>query len=155
MEKSSEAREWRCEMNDDTYWRNRAACKNLDAESEGFFSIGMEKQAARAALNAIAVCERCPVIEPCLTEARLHGDCGVRGGVLRPEPGPKGRQQEVTAQELSALLGYRAQGGSGPCPECGRRQRLRHNGGVYQHWNPAVDDWCPGSGELPTREAAS
>ena len=45
-------------------WRDRAACRNVDAEL--FFPIGTTEFALAQLEQARAVCDACPVQEPCL-----------------------------------------------------------------------------------------
>ena len=65
-------------------WRNRAAC--LDADPELFFPTGNTGPALGQVEEAKLVCQRCEVIETCLTWAIEFGqDEGVWGGLSAEE----------------------------------------------------------------------
>ena len=61
-------------------WRSRGLC--LDEDPELFFPIGSTGPAELQVQEAKAVCQRCPVREPCLTWALHQGvDTGVWGAL--------------------------------------------------------------------------
>ncbi len=65
-------------------WRHRALCREQDPEL--FFPIGTTGPAAVQVDEAKAVCQRCPVVEPCLVWALETGqDAGVWGGTSEDE----------------------------------------------------------------------
>lgn len=57
-------------------WRTKAACRNLKPEI--FFDPETEDK-------AIAICQCCPVMQQCLTEALYGSEYGVRGGMTAKE----------------------------------------------------------------------
>lgn len=60
-------------------WRHRALCRDEDPEL--FFPIATTGPGAAQVAAAKVVCQRCPVVEPCLTWALETGqDSGVWGG---------------------------------------------------------------------------
>ena len=71
-------------------WRERAACRGLDAETgEDFFPLGNDWNAqpnlAKVA-RAKAVCARCPVAAACLDDAVASRDAwSIRGGLTPKE----------------------------------------------------------------------
>ncbi|MDD7968445.1 WhiB family transcriptional regulator [Actinomycetospora lemnae] len=68
----------------DTTWRQRAACR--DADPELFFPSAEDGPIHDAQVaTAKAVCSRCPVRRPCLTEALERMPYGVAGGVSEQE----------------------------------------------------------------------
>jgi hypothetical protein len=74
----------------DPTWRERAACRGLDADTaESFFPLGNDWKARpnQAKVDAAkAICARCPVVAQCLTEAVEQGDAwAVRGGTTPDE----------------------------------------------------------------------
>ena len=60
-------------------WRERGACVNGDPEL--FFPIGVGRRAEEQAAAAKRICQRCPVIVPCLDWALLNGHAGIWGGL--------------------------------------------------------------------------
>ena len=65
-------------------WRHRASC--LDEDPELFFPIGNTGPALQQIEEAKAVCQRCPVVDTCLTWALDTGqDAGVWGGLSEDE----------------------------------------------------------------------
>jgi WhiB family redox-sensing transcriptional regulator len=65
-------------------WRHRAACRDEDPEL--FFPIGNTGPALLQIEEAKQVCQRCPVMEPCLSWALESGqDSGVWGGLSEDE----------------------------------------------------------------------
>ena len=65
-------------------WRHRASC--LDEDPELFFPIGNTGPALQQIEEAKAVCQRCPVVDTCLTLALDTGqDAGVWGGLSEDE----------------------------------------------------------------------
>jgi WhiB family redox-sensing transcriptional regulator len=65
-------------------WRHRAACRDEDPEL--FFPIGNTGPALSQIEEARAICQRCSVIEDCLTWALESGqDAGVWGGLSEDE----------------------------------------------------------------------
>ena len=65
-------------------WSDRAAC--LGEEPELFFPIGNTGPALMQIEEAKAVCNRCPVIDECLSFALEFGqDTGVWGGLTEDE----------------------------------------------------------------------
>ncbi len=62
-----------------TRWRERAACRQADAEL--FFSAGSTAEAVTEIHEAKALCAACPVQRPCLTYAVATGqEFGIWGG---------------------------------------------------------------------------
>jgi len=60
-------------------WRHAAICRDEDPEL--FFPIGTTGPAATQVAQAKIVCQRCPVVEPCLEWAlETAQDAGVWGG---------------------------------------------------------------------------
>ncbi|MEX0835669.1 MAG: WhiB family transcriptional regulator [Nitriliruptor sp.] len=77
------------ELSDD--WRADAACRELDLEV--FFAVDEASQ-----LDAVAVCETCPVREPCLEHAiTTREQYGVWGGVREQD-----RKRMVRARRRDA-----------------------------------------------------
>ena len=65
-------------------WRHRALCRDEDPEL--FFPVGTTGPAATQVAEAKAVCQRCTVVEDCLTWALETGqDAGVWGGTSEEE----------------------------------------------------------------------
>ncbi len=64
-------------------WRDRAAC--LDADPDLFFPVGTTGPALRQVAEAKAICQACPVREPCLAWALGQGILGVWGGTTEDE----------------------------------------------------------------------
>ena len=65
-------------------WRHAALCRDEDPEL--FFPIGTTGPAATQVDQAKVVCQRCAVVEPCLTWALETGqDAGVWGGTSEDE----------------------------------------------------------------------
>ncbi|MFF7475281.1 WhiB family transcriptional regulator [Streptomyces sp. NPDC008092] len=65
-------------------WRDRAECRNEDPDL--FFPIGTTGPSLHQTRRAKAVCERCPVQEPCLRWAMESGQAiGVWGGTTEAE----------------------------------------------------------------------
>ena len=65
-------------------WRHRASC--LDEDPELFFPIGNTGPALQQIEEAKTVCQRCPVVDTCLTWALDTGqDAGVWGGLAEDE----------------------------------------------------------------------
>jgi WhiB family transcriptional regulator, redox-sensing transcriptional regulator len=65
-------------------WRHEAACRDEDPEL--FFPIGNTGPALSQIEEARAICQRCSVIEDCLTWALESGqDAGVWGGMSEDE----------------------------------------------------------------------
>jgi WhiB family redox-sensing transcriptional regulator len=65
-------------------WRHHAACRDEDPEL--FFPIGNSGPALVQIEEAKLVCQRCPVLEPCLQWALESGqDAGVWGGLSEDE----------------------------------------------------------------------
>ena len=65
-------------------WRHAALCRDEDPEL--FFPIGTTGPAATQVDAAKVVCQRCSVVEPCLTWALDTGqDAGVWGGTSEDE----------------------------------------------------------------------
>ena len=65
-------------------WRHHAACQDEDPEL--FFPIGNTGPALVQIEEAKVVCQRCPVLEPCLQWALDSGqDAGVWGGLSEDE----------------------------------------------------------------------
>jgi len=65
-------------------WRHHAACQDEDPEL--FFPIGNTGPALVQIEEAKLVCQRCPVLEPCLQWALESGqDAGVWGGLSEDE----------------------------------------------------------------------
>ncbi len=65
-------------------WRHRSLCRDVDPEL--FFPIGTTGPAALQVAEAKTVCQRCTVIEDCLTWALETGqDAGVWGGTSEDE----------------------------------------------------------------------
>ena len=65
-------------------WRHRALCRDEDPEL--FFPIGSTGPAATQVDQAKVVCERCTVVEDCLTWALETGqENGVWGGTSEDE----------------------------------------------------------------------
>jgi len=65
-------------------WRHRALCRDEDPEL--FFPIGTAGPAATQVEAAKVVCQRCPVVEPCLSWALETGqDAGVWGATSEDE----------------------------------------------------------------------
>ncbi|MEP7023956.1 MAG: WhiB family transcriptional regulator [Actinomycetota bacterium] len=65
-------------------WRHLAAC--IDEDPELFFPIGNTGPALDQIEEAKLVCQRCPVLEPCLEWALDSGqDAGVWGGLSEDE----------------------------------------------------------------------
>lgn len=63
----------------DANWRSRAACRGTDPEQ---WLATHPRKAARA----LAVCQGCPVRQPCLSYALAHPDVvGIWGGTTRQE----------------------------------------------------------------------
>ncbi len=65
-------------------WRDQAAC--LTEDPELFFAIGNTGPARRQIAEAKAVCQRCSVVDTCLTWAMdSRQDAGVWGGLSEDE----------------------------------------------------------------------
>jgi WhiB family redox-sensing transcriptional regulator len=65
-------------------WRHIAAC--IDEDPELFFPIGNTGPALDQIEEARQVCQRCPVLDPCLQWALDSGqDAGVWGGLSEDE----------------------------------------------------------------------
>ena len=65
-------------------WRPLAAC--IDEDPELFFPVGSTGPALEQVEEAKAICERCPVTQPCLEWAlETHQDSGVWGGLSEDE----------------------------------------------------------------------
>ena len=65
-------------------WRHHAVCQDEDPEL--FFPIGNTGPALVQIEEAKLVCQRCPVLEPCLQWALESGqDAGVWGGLSEDE----------------------------------------------------------------------
>jgi WhiB family transcriptional regulator, redox-sensing transcriptional regulator len=60
-------------------WREMSRCRTEDPDL--FFPIGEGVHAAAQTAAAIAVCQRCAVLEPCLNFALATGAVGVWGGL--------------------------------------------------------------------------
>lgn len=60
-------------------WRNQAACRSQDPEL--FFPIGTTDRALAQLQRAKAVCQSCPVREPCLEWALRSEPIGQESGV--------------------------------------------------------------------------
>ena len=72
-------------------WRHAALCRDEDPEL--FFPIGTAGPAATQVEAAKLVCQRCPVVEPCLTWALETGqDAGVWGATSEDERRALGRR---------------------------------------------------------------
>lgn len=70
-----------------TSWRDQALCFEVDPElffpdRTGHYRVTVDEE--RETL-AIAMCNRCPVIEPCLAFALEHREEGVWGGTTAKE----------------------------------------------------------------------
>jgi WhiB family redox-sensing transcriptional regulator len=59
-------------------WRERGACRTVDPDL--FFPLGTTRPAQAQEARALAVCARCPVVDPCLAWAMAREDEGVWGG---------------------------------------------------------------------------
>ena len=76
-------------------WRHRALCRDEDPEL--FFPIGTTGPAIGQIEQAKAVCQRCPVVQPCLDWALRSGqDSGVWGGLSEDERRALKRRQART-----------------------------------------------------------
>jgi WhiB family redox-sensing transcriptional regulator len=64
-------------------WRDLGLC--LTEDPDLFFPIGDGPHAAAQTATAIAVCQRCPVRQPCLDWALAAGTTGVWGGLDESE----------------------------------------------------------------------
>ncbi|WP_328921161.1 WhiB family transcriptional regulator [Streptomyces sp. NBC_00208] len=79
-------------------WRMQAACRDEDPDL--FFPIGSTGPALVQTEEAKAVCDGCPVREPCLEWAMEHGqDSGVWGGLGEAERRALKRRTRRRAQE--------------------------------------------------------
>jgi hypothetical protein len=111
-------------------WTDDAACKGATAV---FYTDSRRNE-------ALAICRRCPVLEPCradtlaedLTEVRARNIQGVRAGMLATER----RAHYVNAQFVEppdithgTLSGYQKhqRHGERPCEECRRAQQDYQN----------------------------
>ena len=66
------------------HWRGQAACRDTDPDL--FFPVGTTGPALEQIATARAVCEACPVQEPCLEFALLtNQDSGIWGGTSEDE----------------------------------------------------------------------
>ena len=75
----------------DPPWFADAACADPDADPAWFFPEGRGRSPARA----VAICDDCPVREPCAAHADAQGyDEGVWGGTT---PRQRAEQQRVAA----------------------------------------------------------
>ena len=115
-------------MTVDLHWRNRAACRAVDADL--FFSREDEGRRARALreLRARSVCAACPVTALCLAWANTTGDTYSISGGMTPEErltaqyAAAGRQQSANTararkarQRRAALLEAGEKRCTGPC----------------------------------------
>jgi WhiB family redox-sensing transcriptional regulator len=81
-------------------WRHAALCRDEDPEL--FFPIGTTGPAATQVDQAKIVCQRCSVVDPCLTWALETGqDTGVWGGTSEDERRAL-KRRTVRAQVRSA-----------------------------------------------------
>jgi WhiB family redox-sensing transcriptional regulator len=72
-------------------WRRAAACR--DTAPDLFFPVGTTGLAIEQIEAAKAVCEQCPVKEPCLQFAlETNQDSGIWGGLSEEERRPLRRQ---------------------------------------------------------------
>lgn len=77
-------------------WSNQAAC--LEEDPELFFPVGESVTAQRQTRQAQAVCEACPVRNPCLTFAlNTNIAYGVWGGTAPMERARMKRRFEITS----------------------------------------------------------
>ncbi|BBY78925.1 hypothetical protein MPUL_00830 [Mycolicibacterium pulveris] len=107
-------------MNVDEDWPRRAVCRGMDPEL--FFPGEKDTPAQRA---AIAICQRCPVREPCLASAKRSGvTYGVFGGVFinHVMTGRPGRP-EAPCGTSGARMRHRNRGET--CRTCGIDQTAR------------------------------
>ena len=66
------------------HWRGQAACRDTDPDL--FFPVGTTGPALEQIATARAVCEACPVQDPCLEFALLtNQDSGIWGGTSEDE----------------------------------------------------------------------
>lgn len=79
----------------DGNWRDNSACRNTDPEF--FFPIGTTGMALDQIAAAKAVCQACPVKEPCLEFAlATNQDCGIWGGASEDERRRLRRQRRAS-----------------------------------------------------------
>jgi WhiB family redox-sensing transcriptional regulator len=79
-------------------WKDRAACRDAEAEDVDFFSDNKGKSGAREVEKAKAVCAGCTVRDECL-EAGLAEQFGVWGGLI---PHERKQLRRLRAQEPEA-----------------------------------------------------
>ena len=97
-------------------WRESAACRHAD-DPELFFPIGSAGIAVTEIQRARAICDSCPVRQPCLTFAlATHQEFGIWGGYdeterrllhrqqANPEPLPAGEPNASHPDRASAAL---------------------------------------------------
>lgn len=81
-------------------WRDHAECRDEDPDL--FFPIGTTGPPLRRTRRAKAVCDRCPVREPCLRWATDTGQAvGIWGGTTETERRLPARRRQTPARRLS------------------------------------------------------
>jgi WhiB family redox-sensing transcriptional regulator len=68
---------------EDTYWRDHAACRDVDPDL--FFPVGTSGPSLLQIDEAKQVCRTCPVCGPCLRWALDSSAAGVWGGTTEDE----------------------------------------------------------------------
>jgi WhiB family transcriptional regulator, redox-sensing transcriptional regulator len=120
-------------------WQRSAACVPYPLDM--FFPTDAS---AEGAAPAVAVCERCPVKDPCLADALATGAPGIRGGLTSQQRGwlelIDGQVQQrrgaptvvVTPRQLKpcgtqAAYARHVRRGEIPCARCKRAHSLRRD----------------------------
>jgi WhiB family redox-sensing transcriptional regulator len=81
-------------------WRDHAECRAEDPDL--FFPIGTTGPSLHQARRAKAVCEHCPVQEPCLRWAMKTGQAvGIWGGTTETERRLLARRRQTAARRFS------------------------------------------------------
>ncbi|MET9086300.1 WhiB family transcriptional regulator [Streptomyces sp. NPDC090075] len=81
-------------------WREHAECRDEDPDL--FFPIGTTGPSLQQTRRAKAVCERCPVQDPCLRWAMGTGQTvGVWGGTTEAERRLLARRRQAAARRFS------------------------------------------------------
>jgi hypothetical protein len=112
-------------------WRSEARCIDADPNLFDAPEQGEQGEALRTRLlEAVTFCARCPVAAECLDDARIHGDVGVRGGILYARTNlSDAKPAERVAPELKpcgTLAAYRRhqRNGEKACGPCSLVKRL-------------------------------
>jgi hypothetical protein len=102
-------------MNDDLDWRQRADCRNYDPEWWFPTAAAHTYAYAAEARRALRICDRCPVVDPCLQDALQVGpQHGIAGGKTAEE-----RSALRSGRPPKAVVVWPLDDGEPVRPQCG------------------------------------